>query len=136
MGSGEDAADATGAAATRGDSSANEGSGARHAAARTASAVPAKATTARAAVPTADGETSLVRALGLKVGRIVIDAGHGGHDSGTLGVDGIQEKDVVLEVALRVGKIAERSGQEARVIQFIDGVRTEGHGGAGVQQDE
>ena len=73
--------------------------------AKTASAVPAKATTARAAVPTADGETSLVRALGLKVGRIVIDAGHGGHDSGTLGVDGIQEKDVVLEVALRVGKL-------------------------------
>jgi N-acetylmuramoyl-L-alanine amidase len=60
---------------------------------------------ARAAVPTADGETSLVRALGLKIGRIVIDAGHGGHDTGTIGVDGIQEKDVVLDVALRVGKL-------------------------------
>src|SRR5580704_16658732 len=46
---------------------------------------------ARAAVPTADGQTSLVRALGLKIGRIVIDAGHGGHDSGTIGVDGIEE---------------------------------------------
>jgi len=46
-----------------------------------------------------------VRALGLKVGRIVIDAGHGGHDSGTLGADGIQEKDVVLDVALRLGKL-------------------------------
>ena len=60
---------------------------------------------ARAAVPTADGETSLVRALGLKIGRIVIDAGHGGHDSGTIGVDGIEEKDVVLDVALRLGKL-------------------------------
>ena len=29
---------------------------------------------------------------------VVIDAGHGGHDSGTLGVDGIEEKDVVLDV--------------------------------------
>ncbi len=68
---------------------------------------------ARAAVPTADGETSLVRALGLKVGRIVIDAGHGGHDSGTLGVDGIEEKDVVLDVALRLGKLLhERLGAE------------------------
>jgi N-acetylmuramoyl-L-alanine amidase len=65
----------------------------------------AKAAAARAAVPTADGQTSMVRALGLKVGRIVIDAGHGGHDSGTLGVDGIQEKDVVLEVALRLGEL-------------------------------
>ncbi len=68
---------------------------------------------ARAAVPTADGETSLVRALGLKIGRIVIDAGHGGHDSGTLGVDGIEEKDVVLDVALRLGKLLhDRLGAE------------------------
>ncbi len=67
----------------------------------------------RAAEKTADGETSLVRALGLKVGRIVIDAGHGGHDSGTLGVDGIAEKDVVLDVALRLGKLLhERLGAE------------------------
>ncbi len=47
----------------------------------------------------------MVRALGLKVNRIVIDAGHGGHDSGTLGPGGIQEKDVVLDVALRLGKL-------------------------------
>ncbi len=60
---------------------------------------------AAAAPPTADGETSLMRALGLKIGRIVIDAGHGGHDSGTLGVDGIEEKDVVLDVALRLGRL-------------------------------
>src|SRR6201996_5645262 len=52
-----------------------------------------------------DGETSLVRALGLKIGRIVIDPGHGGHDSGTLGAGGIMEKDVVLDVALRLGKM-------------------------------
>jgi N-acetylmuramoyl-L-alanine amidase len=77
-------------------------------AAKDADAVPA-----RAAVPTADGETSMVRALGLKIGRIVIDAGHGGHDSGTLGVDGIEEKDVVLDVALRLGKLLhDRLGSE------------------------
>ncbi|MGF7178962.1 N-acetylmuramoyl-L-alanine amidase [Tunturiibacter psychrotolerans] len=73
----------------------------------------ADAVPARAAVPTADGETSMVRALGLKIGRIVIDAGHGGHDSGTLGVDGIEEKDVVLDVALRLGKLLhDRLGAE------------------------
>jgi N-acetylmuramoyl-L-alanine amidase len=71
------------------------------------------ASPARAAVPTADGETSLVRALGLKIGRIVIDAGHGGHDSGTIGVDGLEEKDVVLDVALRLGKLLhDRLGSE------------------------
>jgi N-acetylmuramoyl-L-alanine amidase len=75
--------------------------------------VVADATPARAAVPTADGERSLVRALGLKIGRIVIDAGHGGHDSGTLGADGIEEKDVVLDVALRLGKLlSDRLGAE------------------------
>ena len=76
-------------------------------------AVVADATPARAAVKTADGETSLVRALGLKIGRIVIDAGHGGHDSGTLGADGIEEKDVVLDVALRLGALLhDRLGAE------------------------
>jgi N-acetylmuramoyl-L-alanine amidase len=76
-------------------------------------AVDADAGPARAAVPTADGETSLVRALGLKIGRIVIDAGHGGHDTGTIGVDGILEKDVVLDVALRVGQLLhDRLGSE------------------------
>jgi N-acetylmuramoyl-L-alanine amidase len=54
---------------------------------------------------TADGQRSLARALGLKIGRVVIDAGHGGHDSGTLGAGGIEEKDVVLDVALRLGKL-------------------------------
>jgi N-acetylmuramoyl-L-alanine amidase len=48
---------------------------------------------------------SMVRALGLKINRIVIDAGHGGHDSGTLGPGGLQEKDVVLDVALRLGRL-------------------------------
>jgi N-acetylmuramoyl-L-alanine amidase len=68
---------------------------------------------AMAPPPTADGETSLVRALGLKIGRIVIDAGHGGHDSGTLGAGGIEEKDVVLDVALRLGKLLhDRLGAE------------------------
>ena len=68
---------------------------------------------AEAPPPTADGETSLMRALGLKIGRIVIDAGHGGHDSGTLGVGGIEEKDVVLDVALRLGRLLhDRLGAE------------------------
>ena len=60
---------------------------------------------AHEAEPTSAGERSLVRTLGLKIGRIVIDAGHGGHDSGTLGPGGIEEKEVVLDVALRLGKL-------------------------------
>jgi N-acetylmuramoyl-L-alanine amidase len=69
--------------------------------------------TSREASSTLAGERSLTRALGLKIGRIVVDAGHGGHDSGTLGPGGIQEKDVVLDVALRLGKLLrQRMGSE------------------------
>ncbi|MES1257999.1 MAG: N-acetylmuramoyl-L-alanine amidase [Acidobacteriota bacterium] len=50
---------------------------------------------------------SLTRALGLKVNRIVIDAGHGGHDEGTRGPNGVLEKDVVLDVALRLSRLVQ-----------------------------
>ena len=67
----------------------------------------------RAARHTSTGETSLVRALGLKVSRIVIDPGHGGHDQGTSGPKGLLEKDLVLDVAQRVGKLVQdRMGAE------------------------
>ena len=68
---------------------------------------------ARAAQPTADGERSLTRALGLKFGRIVVDAGHGGHDTGTIAANGLMEKDLVLDVAQRLGRLLQtRMGAE------------------------
>jgi N-acetylmuramoyl-L-alanine amidase len=60
---------------------------------------------ARPAKPTSAGSRTLTRALGLKIGRIVIDPGHGGHDTGTIGPTGLEEKDVVLDVALRLAKL-------------------------------
>ena len=60
---------------------------------------------AREADPTADGDRSLIRALGLKIGKIVIDPGHGGHDTGTIGPNGLYEKDLVLDVSKRLGKL-------------------------------
>ncbi len=57
------------------------------------------------AQPTASGDRSLIRALGLKIGKIVIDPGHGGHDTGTIGPHGLEEKDLVLEVGRRLGKL-------------------------------
>jgi N-acetylmuramoyl-L-alanine amidase len=45
--------------------------------------------------------------------RIVVDAGHGGWDLGTVGRRGLLEKDVVLEIAERLGKLLEsRLGSE------------------------
>lgn len=37
-----------------------------------------------------------------KIRRIVVDPGHGGHDPGAVGPNGIQEKDVVLAIGLRL----------------------------------
>jgi N-acetylmuramoyl-L-alanine amidase len=67
----------------------------------------------KAAKHTSTGKNSLTRALGLKLGRIVIDAGHGGHDQGTEGPKGLLEKDLVLDVAMRLGQLVEdRMGAE------------------------
>src|SRR5438270_2617090 len=45
--------------------------------------------------------------------RIVLDAGHGGWDMGTIGRKGLMEKDLVLDVVSRLGKlITERLGAE------------------------
>ncbi len=61
------------------------------------------------------GSYSLARQLGLGARKIVIDAGHGGHDPGTIGRGGLQEKDLVLDVALRVERLV-RSELGAEVV--------------------
>ncbi len=53
------------------------------------------------------GNRSLIRGLGLKVGRVVIDAGHGGHDTGSIGPSGYMEKELVLDVAMRLKELIE-----------------------------
>jgi N-acetylmuramoyl-L-alanine amidase len=71
---------------------------------------------ASAAQPTRDGNSTLTRVLGLKIGRIVIDAGHGGYDTGTIGPTGLMEKDLCLDVALRLGKIIQQRLPGAEVV--------------------
>ena len=67
----------------------------------------------RTAAPIRNGTHSLTRALGLKIGRIFIDAGHGGHDTGTIGPSGLTEKEVTLDLAHRIGAlITEKLGSE------------------------
>jgi N-acetylmuramoyl-L-alanine amidase len=65
--------------------------------------------TIQPAAPTESGSRTLTRALGLKIGRIVIDPGHGGHDTGTIGPTGLREKDVVLDVGLKLKKLLEQN---------------------------
>jgi len=74
---------------------------------KSAKATSADVPSTHEATPTSAGERSLTRTLGLKIGRIVVDAGHGGHDTGTIGPNGLMEKDLVLDVALRLGRLLE-----------------------------
>ena len=73
----------------------------------TETAAPAPDEESKASEPTESGSRTLTRALGLKISRIVIDPGHGGHDTGTIGPTGVREKDVVLDVGLRLKKLLE-----------------------------
>jgi N-acetylmuramoyl-L-alanine amidase len=61
------------------------------------------------AVPAANsnGQFSLARQLGLGVARIVLDAGHGGHDPGAR-ANGVTEAELVLDVTLRLRALLEK----------------------------
>ena len=64
---------------------------------------PARAEKAREIRSTALGSgTSLAAQLGLKVRRVVVDAGHGGRDTGAIGARGVREKDLALSIAKQV----------------------------------
>jgi N-acetylmuramoyl-L-alanine amidase len=69
----------------------------------------------------ASGERSLTRALGLKLGRVVLDPGHGGHDAGTHGPSGLTEKDLVLDISQRLAALLQdRLGSEVLLTRNDD----------------
>lgn len=47
---------------------------------------------------------------------VVIDAGHGGKDPGTIGVDGIKEKDINLAIALKLGRMIQDNMEDVKVV--------------------
>lgn len=65
---------------------------------------PSKESTVHPPEPTETGY-SMARQLGLGIKRVVIDPGHGGKDPGCIGKKGLLEKEVVLDVALRLKDI-------------------------------
>lgn len=52
--------------------------------------------------------------------RVTIDAGHGGIDPGTIGAVGTLEKDVTLQMALRLRKLMQDSGMEVEMTRTKD----------------
>ncbi|MFU8812822.1 MAG: N-acetylmuramoyl-L-alanine amidase family protein [Balneolaceae bacterium] len=47
---------------------------------------------------------------------VVLDAGHGGRDPGSIGVGGIREKDLALEITLRVGQYLKENIPDLNVV--------------------
>lgn len=68
---------------------------------------PEKTATNTRLVPPSENpvETKLAQPNPLDVKRIVLDPGHGGKDLGATGYHGIQEKEIVLDIATRLKKI-------------------------------
>ena len=75
---------------------------------------------ARASLVNTGGKFSVARQLGLGVSKIVIDAGHGGHDPGASAF-GVSESELVLDVALRLEKLLQqRPGFETVLTRRTD----------------
>ena len=56
-----------------------------------------------------------------KIRRIVVDPGHGGHDPGAQGANGTREKDIVLQIALRLAhKLREELGLDVVLTRSTD----------------
>src|SRR5262249_53169171 len=78
----------------------------------------------KAAVPPALGSKEPAKpdakAVESPVKRIVIDPGHGGHDTGTISPSGMLEKELVLDVARRLRAYIKKSYPDVEVILTRD----------------
>lgn len=55
---------------------------------------------------------------------VIIDAGHGGDDPGKIGVDGVQEKDLNLKMALALRDLLEQQDVEVLMTREVRAVST------------
>jgi N-acetylmuramoyl-L-alanine amidase len=66
-----------------------------------------------------EANTKLVGRKSEKV-LVTIDPGHGGKDSGAIGLDGLREVDVILPISLRVSKLLEEKGVTTQLTRDSD----------------
>lgn len=85
-----------------------------------ASAPPPEAVRALQRKVLADTELSLSEQVGLKIRRIIVDAGHGGHDTGAIGPTGVREKEVTLAVARELATNLRARGYEVLLTRDSD----------------
>ena len=66
-------------------------------------------------IPTASAEEGAQNSIKIKT--VVLDAGHGGKDTGAISKNGaIKEKDITLSVALKLGKMINSNYPDVKVV--------------------
>lgn len=63
---------------------------------------------------------SVARMTNTNRARVIIDAGHGGKDSGAIGKRGLKEKDITLDIALRLKRIFAKMSPNVDVVLTRD----------------
>ena len=70
--------------------------------------------------PVESGEGTAEWAEHRPIRRVVVDAGHGGHDTGAIGPSGVREKDVTLAMARRLARRLQAAGFEVVLTRSDD----------------
>jgi N-acetylmuramoyl-L-alanine amidase len=70
--------------------------------------------------PLVAGRPEAEHAIRRPVKRIILDAGHGGHDTGAIGPGGVREKDVTLALARKLKQRLEGQGYEVLLTRSDD----------------
>lgn len=70
--------------------------------------------------PLLASDENVKKLFGLSVRTIVLDAGHGGHDPGAIGKSGTREKDLTLDIALRLKARLEALDEAYRILLVRD----------------
>lgn len=95
---------------------------------RLATRIPAAATRGDAVVETAEAEALRYaaprpvdrRVFPLEVRKVIVDPGHGGGNSGTVTSSGLKEKDLALDIALRVRDLLREAGYQVAMTREDD----------------
>jgi N-acetylmuramoyl-L-alanine amidase len=88
---------------------------------REPSIVPLPVTPEIKPIPVQEKAKTATRPAIGRIRRIVVDPGHGGHDPGAQGAGGTREKDIVLQIALRLArKLREELGLDVVLTRSTD----------------
>lgn len=65
-------------------------------------------------------KTDVLYKPGKKLSTVIIDAGHGGKDPGTIGISGIYEKNIVLPIAIKTRSLLTKDYDDIKIIMTRD----------------